>query len=441
MPIDAPVLQRLLDSIEANNLVVLCGAGLSIPDPSFLKSAQAVANAVYDSYAATQPLPIALRDDIDQLAGHFFANGQFESLFINSLVSWDDLTGQHNEGHAAVGDFLLSGAARAALSANFDTLIEQWASLRKVQLRGALNGVEAAAYSDHSSALLKFHGCMNLDRARTLWTLGQISTPDISERLESCKRWMELTLPRRDWLVVGFWTDWGYFNDVLADLLAIGSSASVTVIDPQPVSALQTKAPRLWAILSGASNFSHIQASGNDALPEIREAFSRVWTRKLFALGAPLYAAQKGAPAPASALDAGSLNLSDLYDLRRDAEGAPSTRAARTRTPNPSAAATGLAHLLLSDAADARKGSWYVKGGATIRVVNGAGQGITVVADRFKEPSAAPVADIVVCPGALDFGVPGSIIPRGLTASIVRPKPGSSSRWMTLETARTELSL
>jgi hypothetical protein len=128
----------LLDSIEAHNLVLLCGAGLSIPDPSKLMSAVAVARQVYDDYAATQALPTPFREDIDQLAGHFLANNQFEPLFINRLVPWNELTGQPNKGHAAVGDFLLSGAARAALSANFDLMIEQWSSQQKVQLRGAL---------------------------------------------------------------------------------------------------------------------------------------------------------------------------------------------------------------------------------------------------------------------------------------------------------------
>lgn len=88
-----------------------------MPDPSKLMSAVAVARRVYDEYAPTQVLPPALRDDIDQLAGHFLAAGQFEPLFINRLVPWDDLTGEPNQGHAAVADLLLSGAARAVLSA------------------------------------------------------------------------------------------------------------------------------------------------------------------------------------------------------------------------------------------------------------------------------------------------------------------------------------
>jgi hypothetical protein len=81
-----------------------------MPEPSKLMSAVAVARRCYDDYAPTQVLPAALREDIDQLAGHFLAAGQFRPLFINHLVPWDELTGEPNDGHAAVADFLLSGA-------------------------------------------------------------------------------------------------------------------------------------------------------------------------------------------------------------------------------------------------------------------------------------------------------------------------------------------
>jgi hypothetical protein len=80
LPLPAPTLQRILDSIEARNLVFLCGAGLSMAAPSNLMSAVGVSRACYDRYASTQVLPPALRDDIDKLAGHFFDYGRFESL-------------------------------------------------------------------------------------------------------------------------------------------------------------------------------------------------------------------------------------------------------------------------------------------------------------------------------------------------------------------------
>src|SRR3977135_426001 len=80
MPIfDPPILTRLLGSIQANNLVVLCGAGLSIPEPSNLLSAVRVSRACYDKWLPTQQLPANMRDDIDALAGHFYAAGMFKS--------------------------------------------------------------------------------------------------------------------------------------------------------------------------------------------------------------------------------------------------------------------------------------------------------------------------------------------------------------------------
>ena len=436
-----PVLQRLLDSIEANNLVLLCGAGLSVPEPSKLMSAVAVARKIYDEYTPTQALPQDLREDIDGLAGHFLDANQFAPLFINRLVPWDDLTGEPNEGHAAVADLLLSRAARAALSANFDVLIEQWSSQRKVQLRGALDGIQATSYADATSPLLKFHGCMNLDRDHTLWTQGQLIHPATVDRIASCRAWMANNLPGRDLLVVGFWTDWGYFNEVLAEALGASAINSITVVDPGTAESLQAKAPELWQILSASPEFAHIEASGNEILPEIRKAHSKVWVRKLYALGAPLYQIEKGIAPPQGGIDAPDLNVDEFYELRRDSEGVPANRAARKRSPDGSSAQTGLAHLLIAAAADGRQGSWYVKDGTTIRVVHGAGEGLTTVEHRFAEPPTAPKADIIVCAGSIEQGVPGSIMGRGSPAGIVRVKAGAGSRWITLETARTELGL
>ena len=65
MPIfDELTLIRLLGSIEAGRLVVLCGAGLSIPQPSNLMSAQRVARVCYDKWIPIQQLPVAMRDDV-----------------------------------------------------------------------------------------------------------------------------------------------------------------------------------------------------------------------------------------------------------------------------------------------------------------------------------------------------------------------------------------
>ena len=133
-----------------------------------------------------------MKEAIDQLAGHFYGTHEFESVFIRGLVPWGELVGEPNEGHAAVSDLLISRAAEAALSANFDPLIEQWAMTRKIDMRGALDGPEAMAFQHKTSPLLKFHRCMHRLREQTLWTQAQLGEPQIEQRIQTCANWMRL---------------------------------------------------------------------------------------------------------------------------------------------------------------------------------------------------------------------------------------------------------
>jgi hypothetical protein len=439
--LDHVVRTKLLSAIEAQNLIVLCGAGLSVSAPSCLKGAVAVAQHCYDQYAPIEVLNPVLRDDLDTLAGHFHGLGTFRNLFINRLVPWGDLAGEPNAGHAAIGDFLLSGAAEAALSANFDVLIEQWCNQHKVAVRGALNGQEAVEFSAEFSPLLKFHGCMNRDREHTLWTQPQLLDPDTQARIASCRAWMDLHLPNRHILVVGFWTDWGYLNAVLDAAIQVGTAASVTVIDPLPTAQLQARAPNLWNVLTQVADFTHVPHSANDALDELRVEFSKVWTRKFYALGAPLYAADKGNPCPPALLAAPALPSDELYAIRRDAEGVPANHAARKHSPTPDASVTALAHLLLLDAGAIRTGSTYEILGRSVRVVHGAGQGLAMVQERFKAPPSTTVPDVVICAGAINQGVPAHVVRSGHGASVLRPAAGFGSHWTTLDEARVDLGI
>jgi hypothetical protein len=435
---DDPTLSRLLGSIEANRLMLLCGAGLSMAPPSNLMSAVRVSNACYDKYEPTRVLPVALRGDIDALAAHFHATNEFKGLFIGSLVPWNDLVGVPNPGHAAVADLLISRAARAALSANFDVLIEQWAMSHKIALQGALNGHEATEFAALSGPLVKFHGCLMRNQPETLWTRAQLAEPTIADRVATCSNWMRLQLPGKDLLVVGFWTDWGYLNDVVADALDAGAFTSVTVIDPADSAALKAKAPTLWARLTGGTAyFQHLRASGADALAELRTAFSKVWMRKFFALGKALVEAEGRTY---SAIDP-AMTGDDLYDCRRDAEGVPYSRAAQSKEPPPQGAQASFFHHLLVTAGATRAGSSYEYEGKRIRIVQGAGQALHVVRERYIEPPGSPQPDIVVCAGSLAPAVKGKLISSGTTASIVRPAGGGVAHWMTLEEARGELAL
>jgi len=383
-------------------------------------------------------LPAAMREDIEQLAGHFYKNGGFESVFLGTLVPWNDLVGRPNKGHAAVADLLICGAAEGALSANFDTLIEHWANERKKAMRGALTGQEAITFGRDCGPLVKFHGCLYRDRNKTLWVQDQLPEPAIADRIASCSQWMGLTLPGKDLLVVGFWTDWGYLNNVIANAMSVNPFGSVTVVDPKSSADLQAAAPTLWARLEGGTaHFLHVSASGADALEELQAAFSKVWTKKFYALGKTMLEADGK---HYFAIDPG-MSCEDFYSFRQDAEGTPYHCAAKLKAPPSGADAAAFLHLLFIQAKAARRGSWYEYGGKLIRIVQGAGQLISTVRERYKEPPAMLESDVVVCAGALDIPVPACLIASGGGASVVRPSSGGGARWLTLEQARGEFKI
>ena len=436
-------LTRILASIQADNLMLLCGAGLSMPAPTRLMSAVDVSRACYDKYAPIEHLPAALRDDPDALAGYFLDAGQFESVFIRNLVPWDDLTGSPNSGHEAASDFLITRAVHGVLSANFDTMIENSANARKVSMMGALDGPEAVTFAQSTGPLLKFHGCAVRGRSQTLWTRRQLAEQVIQQRIESCTQWMHLNLPGRDLLIVGFWTDWHYLNEILETALGGPAVGSATVIDLLDEGELEDKAPSLWAILRNRSaQFEHVQASSSEALEEVRAGFSRVWMRKFFQLGRPLVEEATGTAVEPEVLEPSSaLGVEDLYNLRRDAEGVPYDRAARKNEPSPDAAQAASAHLRLLNANATCKGPWYEHDGRVVRVVQGAGQGLSVLRERYAEGPAVEQPDVVICAGAVDLGVPGRLVESGRGHSVVRPAPGGDARWLTLEQAHEELNL
>ncbi|MBX3535115.1 MAG: SIR2 family protein [Xanthobacteraceae bacterium] len=439
--LDQKDITRLLGSIEAGNLVILCGAGLSIPQPSNLLSAVGVSRICFDKWKANEDLPAELRDDIDGLAAHFYGQGNFKSVFIAALVPWNRLVGEPNNGHAAVGDFLICRAVHGALSANFDTLIEQWSQRHKIAMRGALDGAEAVKFSANANPLLKFHGCFHREPENTIWTQGQLSSADLKDRIDSCSKWINLNLPGKDILIVGFWTDWGYLNGVIADALQVKNANSVTVVDPATSEELEHKAPVLWDKLRTASaSFVHIKTSGSDALEELRTEFSRSWAKKFFNLGEPFIRAT-GQEFSLEECSPETWSCDDLYDLRRDAEGRPYTDAACDKQPPPQSASGAFLHILLSKAGAERKGSHYELNGERIRIVNGAGQLLESLKERFKEPPSVAAASLVICAGAQSVGIPGSIICSGAGGSVVRPAPGGTARWLSTEDARSELEI
>jgi hypothetical protein len=366
MAIDAALLNRLLTAVEGNRLVIICGAGLSMAPPSNLPSAATVAERCYEKRLPVEPLPAALRENIDLLAGYFHQHALFEEVFIHQLVPWNELVGQPNEGHAAIADLLICRAGHAALCANFDPLIEHWAHEHKIALRGALTGQEAIDFASTSNPLFKFHGCFDRSIEHTVWTQRQLNDEVVRARIDSFANWVNLNIPGKHLLVVGFWTDWDYLNSVLEAALENKNAASVTVVDPAAQDILQAKATQLWHTLNALSNtFTHVRESGNEFLKDLRTAFCRVWARQFYA--------RAGIPVPQPP-DTDSMSCEELYDLRRDVEGIPYNRAATIKTPPITAAQTGFFRAKALNAGAIKKGAWLEHAAKTIRIVNGAGR-------------------------------------------------------------------
>jgi hypothetical protein len=364
------------------------------------------------------------------------------------LVPWEEMLGLPNAGHEAISDMVICRAAHATLSTNYDRMIEAWAQNLKVDLRGALNGQEAIQFSPKSSPLLKFHGCIDRSREQTLWTNKQLADAEMQARIASCSQWMNLHLPAKHLVVVGFWSDWKYLNQIFSDAFTIDNAQSVTVIDKGSEAALQAKAPELWARLNGLSRtFEHVQESGAVVLEELRLEFSRTWARRLYSLGAAGAApsvAGPGTPSPTgptAPLISPGLNIEALYDLRRDAEGVPYTKAATLKIPAPNAAQASSMRLTLLNRGATEIDSWLRYDGAAVRIVNGGGHFLETVQSRFIEPPTMKIPDIVICAGATRSGTPARIIRRGRGKSVVRPSAGTGARWLTLEEAKMELGL
>lgn len=174
-------------------------------------------------------------------------------------------------------------------------------------------------------------------------------------------------------------------------------------------------------------------------LDDLRHAFSRAWARKFFDLGKTALI-HTGATAPLLP-DLNALSTDELYDLRRDAEGVPYTRAATKNVPGATATAASFAQMKLLNAGAVQRGSWLEHAGKSFRVVNGAGEGLDDVRYRYQEPSTSAQPDIVICAGSEDFGVPPRLIATGSGASIVRSAPGGSARWITWDHAAREFGL
>lgn len=409
--------------------------------PSSLPPAWRVSEASFDKYVQeTDPTcNTGMRHDLEAFAQHFVDLNTLETVFIESLVPWNTFIRPPNAGHAAVADFLITRAASAAISANYDGLIERCGIDNGFDFQNSLDGDEATVRARTQSPLLKFHGCATRDRLATVWAASQLGVQPIADRIAKSKAWMAANLRQKDLLVVGFWSDWDYLNTVLGTVLDGLAPLSVTVIDPTDAASLEAKAPDLWALAHGAGvQFFHTQESGAEALDELRQEFSRNYLRGMLNAGRASFEVASGVVCDPLWLEPPDFANEPLYGWRRDAEGVPSDQPAVRARPS-QCETVGAFHLMLRQAGAAATTAGYELNGRSIRVVNGAGAVLSQIKSRFVEAPTVVTTDIVVAAGATNLPLPGSVVRPGVAGSFMRPAPLGD--WFDLADARVELGI
>ena len=438
---DAQVRERLLASVEANRLVILIGAGLSMAPPSRAPSAASVAAACFDEYAlmANPGLDPGLRVDLEALAEHFLAQNTLKTVFIDRLVPWQKFFGPPNSGHAAIADLLITRGAQAALSANYDILIELCAWNYGAHFVCSLDGDEANVHSATHSPLLKFHGCANRSRVDTVWTSKQLTLEPIAGRVAKSATWMRANLREKDLLVVGFWSDWSYLNEILSGALINVSPLSVTLVDPGKIEDLQEKAPQLWALTQKTGvSFYHVAESGAQVLDEIRRCFSQGYMRRVLNAGVSHLEAETKCSVDPAWLQITNADSECLYAQRRDAEGVPSSAPATQKYPV-NVELLGFFHLLLRRAGATQTSDGYELAGEKVRVINGAGAVLSTLRGQFVEAPATGSVDVVAAVGATDLALPANVIRQGRPQDILRP--AASAEWFDFQGARERLNI
>ena len=409
--------------------------------PSGLPSARSVAEHCFDKYRleSDPDCDAAMRGDLEALAEHFVVLNTLQSVFIESLVPWPDFVRPYNIGHAAIADFLITRAAVAGISSNYDTLIERSAWDYGADFQASLDGDEAIQCEVRQGPFLKIHGCSQRERRSTVWAPSQLTDPVISERIDKSKVWMAAGLRQKDLLIVGFWTDWEYLNSIIGTALEGVDPRSVTVIDPLPTQELQVKAPQLWDVAHADNvEFEHVQESAAEALDELRRAFSTSFLRQVLAAGQRTFEQTLGIDCNNSWLDVSNADSETLYAWRRDAEGVSRSTPAKKIRPEGSEA-LGFFHLLLRQAGATPHEEGYELNGRVVRVINGGQAILGTLKARFREPPAMKSPDVVVAVGATDLPVHENIVRPGEVADILRPAPGGL--WLDFLGARKELGI
>jgi len=369
--------------------------------------------------------------DIEKMAKHFHDISRFEAVFIDALVPWADFKGEPNPGHDAVADLLACKALLAGITTNFDPLVEEAASnLGERDFRPIVEQNDLASERAHAP-FLKLHGCMNRNRHQTVWHRDQVLGPPIADRMKRFREWLAANLVGRDLLFIGFWTDWAYLTDLLAENLTAISPQHVYLVDPLPADDLKTKAPGLWNWVHRANIvFHHIAESGADFLDELRRLWSRLFLSQLLRAAGSTYQSLFGSASPAPTPAAHeALDSRALYALRRDLTGIPRTKPVRAKTPDDANYIAAAIHHRLLESGAVYSEHQYSFGGRRLRLLSGRGRVLSAAKADFQHEPPIPMVESVICAGAHADPSPAHIVRAVGSPTIVRA--GSHVHWTT----------
>ena len=428
-----------LDALFEDRLAAICGAGLSMAEPSSIPSAWVVAQkakAKYDTmYGATEP---PLSEDIEEQAEFFRSRDQLGSMYLRTLVDRHIFSAPSNRGHYSIADLLLTSALKLALTTNVDALIEQAGDKLFGGIAVATDRDAAARFPNSDSVLLKIHGCWKKDLEQTLWAPGQLNENPFNTSIPECAEWLSQNLLNRDILIVGYFTDWDYLNSVLEASLQAVSAGNVIVVDPSPSDTLQDKAPNLHEFCENSANrFVHVQMSGDEFLDTLRQRWSLQYLRNILFSG---YATmiELGEDADENLREPPELDTKSLWFHRRDLEGCNPTEPCTKKVPdNEPVLGYNIFKLLMAGASI--DGRYWELGGRTIRVLNSSSKALHQVEKIFNgDVSSVTGPDVTIASGATNLNMPANISRPVDNGTIVRPE---AKRFMTFEEAALELGL
>ena len=432
--------QLAFDAIVEDRLALICGAGLSMADPSNIPSAWSVAASAKQKYDAIYGIEAdPLSEDIEEQAEFFHGQGRLSTIYLTKLVDIDTFSAPPNAGHFAVADFLLTKTAQIAVSTNVDALIEYAGDQLYGGIVTATRRDDAAAFYPARAPLLKIHGCWKSDPRQTVWAPSQLLCEPNQSRIADCAQWIEQQLLNRDLVIVGYFTDWDYLNSLLERCLDAVTPSNVIVVDPSPTENLAGKAPALFGVGERAKGgFYHIQCSGADFLEELRRKWSASYVRRTVTSGNQLLAEAGDHRASQDNCEPPDASVEQLWAMRRDIEGLAPGNPCKNSEPN-DAAAVGRMIVILRHAGATFEGDFWHLNGQKIRVVRASGKALNDF-ERIHAGSNSPLLapDITIASGARDFGLKSDIARSGTPTSVVRNR---SSKFLTEEQAEQDLGL